>query len=280
MHPCRRETVLALLFAPLLPLPALARNDAETKPYEPTVGQPGKDVVWVPTPDALVQRMLDMAEVKPNDFVVDLGSGDGKIAIAAAKRGARARGIEYNPDMVALSRRRAREENVKVDFVHGDIFKTDFSRADVVTMYLLPSLNEKLRPTLLRMKPGTRVTTHQFLIGDWEPDRTETVESRSAHLWIVPARVAGNWSVQAEGQPPLRLRLQQKYQKLDGHAIRDGRRLPLQDAGLRGTQVRFALADDTAGPLRFEGTASAPGRISGSMTGADGQARRFTAVRA
>ena len=272
----RRETVLSLLLAPL---GALADDEADSKPYKPTVGQTGKDVVWVPTPDALVERMLDMAEVKAGVSVVDLGSGDGKIAIAAAKRGAKARGIEFNPDMVALSRRNAREANVDVEFVQGDIFKSDFSDADVVTMYLLPELNERLMPTLLRMKPGTRVTTHAFLMGDWQPDRTESVQARQAHLWIVPARVEGSWSVRTEGEPPLGLSLRQQYQKLNGFATQGGQRLTLQEPSLRGADVRFGVADAAGGARRFEGAVGAHGRMGGSVLLADGQRKTFAAVR-
>lgn len=276
MQPRRREAVLSLLLAPLS---ALAREAQDGKDYEPKVGQAGKDVIWVPTPDALVERMLDMAQVKAGDVVVDLGSGDGKIAIAAAKRGAKARGIEFNRDMVALSRRKAREANVKVDFVHGDIFKSDFSQADVVTMYLLPELNERLRPTLLRMKPGTRVTSHEFAMGDWQPDRTESVESRRALLWIVPARVAGDWNVRVTGEPPLHLELRQQYQKLEGHATVDGQRLALLEPSLHGAQLHFAIADEAGGARRFEGAINPRGGIGGAVVSADGQSKTFAAVR-
>ena len=193
-----------------------------TKDYQPMVGQAGKDVVWVPTPDEVVEKMLDMAQVTDKDTVVDLGSGDGKIAIAAARRGAKARGVEFNPDMVALSKRNANAARVKVDFRQGDIFKTDFRDADVVTLYLLPDLNVKLRPTLLKMKPGTRVTSHSFQMGDWEPDETATVGSRTAYLWKVPAQLQGQWQVSIDGKPGPVLSLQQQYQKLQGTATLAG----------------------------------------------------------
>jgi len=160
MHPIRRHFLASASISLLAPfLPGCAQSQREE--YKPVVGQAGKDVIWVPTPDAVVQRMLDMAELKPGEKVVDLGSGDGKIAIAAARRGAIARGIEYNPDMVAVSRRNAQAAGVQVDFQQGDIFQADFRDADIVTLYLLPSLNERLQPILLEMKPGTRVTSHQ-----------------------------------------------------------------------------------------------------------------------
>jgi SAM-dependent methyltransferase len=276
----RRDTVLALLAAPwAAPLPAFAQK-TDDKTYEPTVGQPGKDVVWVPTPDALVERMLDMTEVTAKDVVVDLGSGDGKIAIAAAKRGARARGIEYNPEMVALSRRLAAEQGVKVDFVRGDIFKVDFSRATVVTMYLLPQLNERLAPILMKMRPGTRVASHQFRMGNWEPDRTDSVEGRSAHLWIVPARVAGGWQVRAEGEPVMRLNVKQRYQQLEGQVATEGAaQQTLQEAALRGTDMRFTVNGAAGDKRQFEGRVNGS-RISGTMRLADGQTKPFVAVRA
>src|SRR5688572_22255961 len=176
---------------------------AENKAFEPQVGQAGKDVIWVPTPQSLVEMMLDMAKVGPGDFLVDLGSGDGRTVITAAKRGVRAMGVEFNPDMVALSRRNAAEAGVtdKASFVQGDIFQTDFSKADVVTLFLLDSLNLRLRPTLLAMKPGTRVVSNTFDMGEWEPDETisTTAECSSfchASFWVVPAKVAGVWQMQ------------------------------------------------------------------------------------
>jgi SAM-dependent methyltransferase len=247
--------------------------------FEPTVGQPGKDVVWVPTPDNVVQRMLDMADVKAGERVVDLGSGDGKIAIAAAKRGARARGIEFNPDMVALARRNARTQGANVEFIQGDIFQADFSDADVITLYLLPQLNERLRPILLDMKPGTRVTSHQFAMGDWQADRTDEMEGRQAHLWIVPAKVGGNWTLRVPNEPELQLRLEQRYQELAGEATRSGNAAPVQAAKLQGARVSFSLAGGAGGPMRFEGTALSPSRIEGTVTMPDGQRRPFAATR-
>src|ERR1051326_4096899 len=174
--------------------------------FEPTVGQAGKDVVWVPTPQALVNKMLDMAKVTPNDTVYDLGSGDGRTVITAAKRGARAFGIEYNPDMVELSKRNAAKEGVtgKANFQQADLFKTDFSQATVITMFLLPDINIKLRPKILGMKPGTRVVSNSFTMGEWSADETATVGEGcsswcTAYLWIVPAKVAGAWHLPQGG---------------------------------------------------------------------------------
>lgn len=275
MQAMRRRLAAATAASLLLATVGCAQTRED---FTPKVGQAGKDVIWVPTPDSVVQRMLDMAEVAPGERVVDLGSGDGKIAIAAARRGARARGIEFNPDMVALSRRNARAQNVNVDFQQGDIFQADFSDADVITLYLLPTLNERLRPILLNMKPGTRVTSHQFAIGDWTPDRTDEVDGRQAHLWIVPARVAGTWQLRVEGEPPAELHLQQQHQQLFGHAMRSGTRIPLEATHLRGTAISWRMA---TGPERmaFEGKAEGPNQMRGTVELGNGQRRPFTATR-
>src|SRR5688572_24197964 len=170
--------------------------------YKPSVGQEGKDVVWVPTPDTLVEKMLEIARVTPKDYLIDLGSGDGRTVIAAAKRGTRALGIEYNPDMVELSKRAAAKEGVtdKATFIKADLFETDFSKATVITMFLLPDINIKLRPKILGLKPGTRIVSNSFTMGDWKADRTETVKDNctsycTALLWIVPAKVDGSWQL-------------------------------------------------------------------------------------
>src|ERR1700752_3923407 len=205
------------------------QKPAQQQPYEPKVGQAGKDVVWVPTSQALVDKMLDMAKVTPQDVVIDLGSGDGRTVITAAKRGAKAMGIEYNPDMVELSQRNAKTAGVtdKATFVKADLFETDFSKANVVTMFLLPSINLKLRPKILDMKPGTRIVTNSFNMEDWEADQTETVGGDctswcTALLWIVPAKVQGSWAM-----PQGELKLTQTFQKVSGslgaQAISEGK---------------------------------------------------------
>ncbi len=278
MQPHRRRLLAAASASLALPLlAACAARGRED--YQPVVGQAGKDVIWVPTPDAVVERMLDMAEVKPGERVVDLGSGDGKIAIAAARRGARARGIEYNPDLVAVSRRNARAAGVDVAFEQGDIFQVDFTEADVVTLYLLPSLNEKLRPILLAMKPGTRVTSHQFTMGGWQPDRTDELAGREAHLWIVPAKVAGTWTVRVPDEPPLQVVLQQQFQKLEGHALVGGASVPVELPRIRGAAIRFDVPAQ-GGTRRFEGTAGHQGGMSGTVARlAGGPAKPFAATR-
>lgn len=208
--------------------------------FQPEIGQAGKDVIWVPTPDSLVKAMLTVADVKPTDFVVDLGSGDGRIAIAAARDfGARSQGVEFNPDMVALARRNAQKAGVanKVTFLQGDIFETDFTDATVVTMYLLPSLNLKLRDTLLKMKPGTRIVSHAFTMGEWEPDRTITTDDASGYFWLVPANVSGRWAFEV-GNERFATELGQQFQMLS--VARGG---PLRDGRVKGTGVHFTRAN-------------------------------------
>jgi hypothetical protein len=248
------------------------------KPFEPYVGQPGKDVVWVPTPEAVVNRMLDMAKAAPSDFLADLGSGDGRTVIAAAKRGLRAMGVEFNPEMVALANREAQRQGVadKVKFVNGDIFATDFSQATVVTMYLLPSLNVKLRPTILNMKPGTRVVSHAFTMGDWDPDETATPEGRQVFLWIVPAKAGGTWTLQSGGQSA-ELSLQQTYQKLKGTLASGGASLSLIDARLNGDQMRFSVLDKSGERRDYTGKVEGS-RITGTVRSSRGDAP-FTASR-
>ena len=213
--------------------------------YEPKVGQPGKDVVWVPTPQALVDRMLDMAKVTPQDYVVDLGSGDGRTVITAAKRGIKAHGIEYNPEMAELAKRNAAAAGVadKATFVHGDIFQSDFSQATVVTLFLLPGLNIRLRPTLLDMKPGTRVVSNSFNMGDWEPDDTVTVEEGCtsfcrAYLWIIPAKAGGKWQMGAS-----ELTIEQQYQMITGTLKTGNVIAPIMQGKLNGDQITFTAAD-------------------------------------
>jgi SAM-dependent methyltransferase len=232
-----------------------AKTEPAKKPeYEPHVGQPGKDVIWVPTPQSTVDRMLDMAGAKPGDYVIDLGSGNGITVITAAKRGIRALGIEYNPDMVELSRRNAAKEKDAVGdratFVQGDIFKTDFSKATVLTMYLLPRLNMQLRPTILKMKPGTRVATNSFHMEDWKPDDgsnssgEKCLEHCTSYMWIVPASVQGTWSTSAG-----RLKLEQKFQFFTGTLRTRGKTLKITDGRLRGEEFTF-----TAGGRKYSGT--------------------------
>src|SRR5215218_9454393 len=203
--------------SPALAQPAPAPAQAPTE-FQPTPGQQGKDVIWLPTAQALVDRMLDLGKVTAQDYVIDLGSGDGRTVITAAKRGARALGIEYNPDMVALSERNAAKEGVgdRAKFMKADLFETDFSQATVLTMFLLPDINLRLRPKILGLKPGTRVVSNSFNMGDWTADETAEAKEEctsycKAFFWIVPAQVEGTWRMR-EGE----LRLEQKHQNVSG----------------------------------------------------------------
>ena len=237
--------VLALALA-LAGTPAAAQQQGD-KEFVPQVGQAGKDVIWVPTPPELVEKMLQMARITPNDFVIDLGSGDGRIAIAAAKKfGARSMGVEYNPDMVALSNREAQRQGVadKGKFVKADIFETDFSQATIITMYLLPDLNLKLQPKVLDQKPGTRVVSHQFTMGEWQPDETANSDNRLAHLWIVPAKAGGTWSLRIDDKAQERpLVIRQSFQMLSVQVNSGNATLAFTDGRVRGDEVSFAIMD-------------------------------------
>jgi SAM-dependent methyltransferase len=263
----------------LPPPPPLAPLPKPQDPSGPFQGTPGKDVIFLPTPEAVVERMLAMAQVGPRDVVYDLGSGDGRLVIAAARRGARAVGVEFNPELVALSERRARAEGVtgKARFVQGDIFETDFSEATVVTLYLLPSLNMRLRPTLLRMRPGTRVVSHAFGMEDWTPDETSRSEGRTAHLWIVPAGVDGSWRVTLQGGRSFDVTLAQRFQKLEGTVALGAVGAGLREPALRGDAIRFGFVDQDGLWHELAGTVSGGG-LSGHYEAA-GRRGSWTAAR-
>ena len=238
-----RSTVLALLLA-ASGAPGFAPAQRESGAFEPHSGQAGKDVVWVPTPQVVVDKMLDLARVTPKDFVMDLGSGDGRTVITAARRGASALGIEYNPDMVELSRRNAEKAGVagRASFVKADLFETDFSKASVITMFLLPSINLKLRPKILALRPGTRIASNTFDMEDWKPDEKVVLSSDAgcntswctALLWIVPARVAGSYHL-----PQGDLVLKQEFQMLSGTLSSEGKTFALEDGRVRGEEISF-----------------------------------------
>jgi precorrin-6B methylase 2 len=259
--------VLCLLAAAI---PAFAQEQA--KPFQPQVGQGGKDVVWVPTPQALVDKMLDMAKVTPQDFVMDLGSGDGRTVITAAKRGARAMGIEYNPDMVELSKQNAAKDGVtdRAEFVKADLFETDLSKATVITMFLLPDINLKLRPKILDLKPGTRIVSNTFTMEAWTADEVATVGEGctswcTALFWIVPAKVAGTWSTTG-GE----LTLTQEFQMVSGTMKQGAASVPVSDGRLRGDEITFAVAG-----VVFHG------KVSGdTMKGTNDKGASWTATRA
>jgi Methyltransferase domain len=223
---------------------SFAQAQSGKEEFQPQVGQEGKDVIWVPTPQALVDKMLDMAKVTPKDFVIDLGSGDGRTVITAAKRGARALGIEYNPDMVELSKRNAAKAGVsdKASFVKADLFESDFSQAQVITMFLLPDINLKLRPKILDLKPGTRIVSNSFTMGEWKADETASVKDGcvsycTAYLWIVPAKVEGTWNL-SKGE----LTLKQTFQTFSGSLRSGSTTTKISDGKLHGDQISFTAA--------------------------------------
>jgi len=267
-----KATSFARIWFLLLTLSLIAvsgESRAASQEYQPQVGQEGKDVVWVPTPQELVDKMLDMAKLTPKDFLIDLGSGDGRTVITAAKRGSKALGIEYNPDMVELSKRNAAKEGVsdKASFVKADLFESDFSQAQVITMFLLPSINIKLRPKILDLKPGTRIVSNSFDMEDWKADQTETVAGCNnwctAMLWIVPAKVGGTWKL-----PQGELSIKQTFQMISG-TLKSGKNNSQITGKLNGDQISF-----TAGGTQYSG------RVNGnSMEGTAGGAK-WSATRA
>jgi precorrin-6B methylase 2 len=256
-------TVRLVLLSVCLSLASLGAH-AQAQPkkdYEPHVGQEGKDVVWVPTSQALVDKMLDIGKVTSNDYVIDLGSGDGRTVITAVKRGARALGIEYNPNMVELAKRNAAAAGVgdKAQFRKADLFETDLSDATVITMFLLPSINLKLRPKLLDLKPGTRIVSNSFTMDDWQPDGTATAERDctsycTAYLWVIPAKVEGTWAT-----PQGELTLKQEFQNFTG-TLKGSNPAVVANGKMRGDQISF-----TAGNTRYAGKVSGR-KIEGTAT--------------
>jgi hypothetical protein len=254
---------------------ASAHAQPAKQSYEPKVGQAGKDVVWVPTPQALVDKMLDIAKVTPSDYLIDLGSGDGRTVITAAKRGLRAQGIEYNPDMVELSKRHAAEEGVsdKATFAKADLYESDFSKATVITMFLLPEINLKLRPKLLNLKPGTRIVSNTFTMGEWSADETDSVGGDDCYnwctalLWIVPAKVEGTWKM-ANGE----LTLKQTFQNVSG-TLKSASGITSVTGKLRGEQLSFSGAGT-------EYTGKIAGNSIEGIARVGGRDNKFTATRA
>jgi SAM-dependent methyltransferase len=271
-HSCLRLLVVALSLVCTVSS-ALAQQTAQSQ-FEPTVGQPGKDVVWVPTPHVLVEKMLDMAKVTPQDFVFDLGSGDGRNVIAAAKRGARAVGVEYNPDMVALSRRLAEQEGVadKATFVEGDMFEADFSKATVMALFLLPANMERLRPKFLDLKAGSRIVANTFGFEGWTPDETERITQDctswcTAMLWIVPAKVQGTWKL-----PQGDLTLYQSFQTFSGTLTSGGTSTAVENGRLRGEEISFE-----AGGVQYTGRVTG-NTMEGTARGASNGSWKATRV--
>lgn len=237
----------------------------EKKPFEPVVGQSGKDVVWVPTPFATVEKMLDLAKVTPQDFVMDLGSGDGRNIIGAAKRGANGLGVEWNQDMVDLSRRRAQEAGVadKAKFVQGDMYAADISKANVMAMFLLTENLDKLMPKLFNLRPGSRIVIDGFGITGWTPDVTERATGDcgswcTVHLFHVPAKVGGTWQLGNS-----QLTIKQAFQKITGDLTTNGQRTPIEGS-LQGEAITF-----TANGATYTGRVN-DNAMSGEIKGGPG----------
>mgnify|MGYP003575834830 CR=1 FL=1 len=264
------QLCFALLFSVVF-ASAQAQSQPAKKEYAPRVGQAGKDVVWVPTPESLVDKMLDIAKVTPDDFLIDLGSGDGRTVITAAKRGTRAHGIEYNPEMVELSKRNAAAAGVsdKATFAKADLFESDFSQATVITMFLLPQINLKLRPKILDLKPGTRIVSNSFTMGEWEADESASTSGNcsgwcTALLWIVPAKVDGNWKL-ADGE----ISLKQNFQTLAGTLRAGNRTVPITAGRLRGEEI-YLRTDDN----EYRGSVAGDTITVTSKTGGEWKATR------
>src|SRR4051794_1533382 len=263
----------ATAFVAALGLSVALGAQAPQKPYEPSVGQAGKDAVWVPTSAAMVEKMLDHAKLTPEDFVIDLGSGDGRTIIAAARRGARGLGVEFNPDLVEFSRRQAAAAGVadKATFTQGDMYEADISKATVLALFLLPSNIEKLVPKFLALPAGTRIVANTFWVSDWTPDDTQTLQEScenwcTSHLYIIPAQVAGQWRVNDAV-----VTLTQKYQMVEGTYVpQAGTPAPVKGR-LRGNAITV-----TVGPTEYEGTVN-----GGTMEGKakTGSGARIVATR-
>jgi len=280
MHRTLRRRITLLLLA--LSLGAVSGACAQTD-FQPQIGQEGKDVIWVPTPDEVVERMLTMAQLGPGDIHFDLGAGNGKIAIAAAKRGATATGIEYNPDMAKYANEQAKAAGVagvgpgKAIIRQADIFATDFSKATVITLYLLPTLNMKLRPQLLAMRPGTRIASHSFTMEDWEADEISTLDGRRAYFWVVPANVMGNWTLEA-GNQRMDMALEQTFQKISGTVSLAPIHAGLRDTRLRGPFIQFAYVGQDGVRRDFTGRVSAQ-KMEGSFRDEKGAEGKWTATK-
>jgi SAM-dependent methyltransferase len=270
----------ALAFA--LPIQAQQVEHGDSV-FRPQVAQPGKDVIWVPTPDEVVERMLRLAQTTASDLVYDLGAGDGKIAIMAAQKfGARSVGVEFNPDMAALGQRNAERAGVaaRTKIIRGDIFETNFKDATVVTLFLLPSLNIKLRPTLLEMAPGTRIVSHAFDMDDWKADEISRIDGRTAHFWIVPAKVQGRWHLDhpVSGKPgAFSIDVTQIYQRLEGDANFEKMRSTLRDPVLSGDNISFNLTDPSGTQVAFNGKVK--GNVMEGAARAGGKEFRWRAER-
>jgi hypothetical protein len=259
------QFVVALSIVSLLAVFAGTAQDGK-KPYEPVPGQPGKDSVWVPTPYATLEKMFDLAKLTPQDFVIDLGSGDGRAIIAAGKRGAPGVGVEWNDDLIALSNKTAEKEGVAnlAKFVKHDMFAYDISKATVMALFMLPDQLSKLAPKFLALRPGSRIVMNGFTVPGWSPDVTEKATGEcgswcTAHLYIVPAPVAGTWQT-AQGT----LSLKQSFQMLTGTLSKGGKTTPVANGRMNGSQISFSVGDE-----QYAGTVNS-NTMSGTVTGGAG----------
>ena len=260
----------ARLVAVALALCAGAAFAQSPAPAAPQLGQVSKDSVWVPTPERMIRRLMQLADVTPQDLVIDLGSGDGRMPIHAAKHfGARAIGVELEPNLVELSERSAREQGVadRVQFLKQDLYEADLSKATVLALYISPGVMAKLKPRLLQLAPGTRVVSHHFTLGDWEPDETVRVENRTGYLWVVRANLAGTWSV-ATGADRFEMRVSQDHQQLTVLGTRGGKSIHVLGARVRGTEVRFTAFDAEGNTRHYNGRIDGD-RMSGDSEGID-----------
>jgi SAM-dependent methyltransferase len=262
-NPGSLKALFIFLLFFFLPSVLLSQNIIRDTTFVPRVGQEGKDVIWVPTPYELVGKMLEVADVGPNDYVIDLGSGDGRTVIAAARLGARALGIEYNPEMVQISRKSAEEAGVsgRAVFIQADLFEYDLSQATVVTMFLLPEINLKLKPRLLDLKPGTRIVSNTFNLGNWEPDFEVTSDTTwsswyTALMWIVPAKIEGSYKF-AEGD----LNIEQEFQLFYGSYTKGSEITLIKEGRINGFGITFVLNGE-----KYSGEMSSNGNLSGTVT--------------
>jgi len=270
-----RRTCIVLLFS-MIVFNIGAQEQNSGTGFVPQVGQHGKDVVWVPTPQELVDKMLEIANVTPADYVIDLGSGDGRTVITAAKLGAKALGVEYNPDMVALSKESAEKQGVadKAKFMEADLYTIDLSEATVITMFLLPDINLKLRPRLLDLKPGTRIVSNTFTMGEWEEDYKVTTEDNwnswnTAYLWIIPAKVEGTWKLGRD-----ELSLTQEFQMVKGTLNSGGKSITVNDGRLSGAEITFTINGE-----KFTGTVNGDKMLGTAVNTSKGSMRDWTATR-
>jgi hypothetical protein len=269
------------LFVLVICLAGVARASGPAPIAAPEFGQVSKDSVWVTTPERMIRRMLQLADTTRDDVVMDLGAGDGRIPIYAAKHfGARGIAVELEDNLVQVAREAARREGVadRVSVIRQDLFEADLSRATVFALFISPGVMLRLKPRFLELKPGTRITSHQFDLGDWEPDETVEVEGRKGYLWVVPAKVEGTWQVAIRGED-FRLRIERRYQKLSASGERDGKSLHVLGTKLRGTEIQFTAFDRDGSSRAFSGRLEGDRLVGDSHVGLAARPLAWSAVR-